>query len=80
MTRRTARIHHDEVARMIKAVNACGLTVGRVVFDGETISVVIGGEGIGASTNKIDSDLKPETVQSLDEYKTWRDRERARGS
>lgn len=44
MTRRTARITHDEVCRMVKAVSSCGLTIGRVVFDGSTLSVVISGD------------------------------------
>lgn len=44
MTRRTARITHDEVTRMVKAVRDLGLPIGRVVFDGSALSVVIGGE------------------------------------
>lgn len=42
MTRRTARITHDEVTRMVKAVRDLGLPIGRVVFDGASLSVVIG--------------------------------------
>lgn len=44
MTRRVARITHDEVTRMVKAVRDLGLPIGRVVFDGSALSVVIGGE------------------------------------
>lgn len=44
MTRRAARITHDEVTRMVKAVRDLGLPIGRVVFDGSALSVVIGGE------------------------------------
>ena len=44
MTRRAARITHDEVTRMVKAVLDLGLPIGRVVFDGSALSVVIGGE------------------------------------
>lgn len=44
MTRRVARITHDEVTRMVKAVRDLGLPIGRVVFDGISLSVVIGGD------------------------------------
>lgn len=49
MTRRAARITHDEVTRMVKAVRDLGLPIGRVVFDGLSLSVVIGGDN-GDST------------------------------
>lgn len=42
MTRRAARITHDEVTRMVKAVRDLGLPIGRVVFNGTELSVVIG--------------------------------------
>lgn len=42
MSRRAARITHDEVTRMVKAVRDLGLPIGRVVFDGASLSVVIG--------------------------------------
>jgi hypothetical protein len=44
VTRRAARITSDEVTRMVKAVRDLGLPIGRVVFDGSALSVVIGGE------------------------------------
>lgn len=44
MSRRTCRVSHDEVRRMVRAVQSCGLSVGRIVFDGASISVVIGGD------------------------------------
>lgn len=44
MSRRVARITHDEVTRMVKAVRDLGLPIGRVVFDGLALSVVIGGD------------------------------------
>lgn len=44
MTRRVARITHDEVTRMVKAVRDLGLPIGRVVFDGSALYVVIGGD------------------------------------
>lgn len=42
--RRAARITHDEVTRMVKAVRDLGLPIGKVVFDGNSVSVVIGGD------------------------------------
>lgn len=42
MSRRAARISHDEVTRMVKAVRDLGLPIGRVIFDGVSLSVVIG--------------------------------------
>jgi hypothetical protein len=42
MSRRAARITHDEVCRMVKAVRECGLSIGRVSFDGERLDIVIG--------------------------------------
>lgn len=41
MPRPAARISHDEVARMVKAVRACGLQVARVIFDGRRVEVVV---------------------------------------
>ncbi len=45
MTRRASRITHDEVARMVRAVRSCGLSVGRVSFDGEKVDVIIADNG-----------------------------------
>lgn len=56
MTRRMARITHDEVTRMVKAVRDLGLPIGRVIFDGTALSVVIG----------VDSGEKPIEVDSQD--------------
>lgn len=42
MSRRLARITHDEVTRMVKAVRDLGLPIGKVVFNGHEVSVVIG--------------------------------------
>jgi len=44
MSRRAARITHDEVTRMVKAVRDLGLPIGRVIFNGTELSVVIGGD------------------------------------
>jgi hypothetical protein len=44
VSRRAARITHDEVTRVVKAVRDLGLPIGRVIFDGNSVSVVIGGE------------------------------------
>lgn len=49
MTRRAARITHDEIARMIKGVRAGGLPIARVTmdvsFDRARIDVIIGDSG-----------------------------------
>lgn len=42
MGRNAARITHDEVVRMVKAVRTCGLPIARVTFDGNRVDVVIG--------------------------------------
>lgn len=42
MGRLAAKIKHDEVVRIVKAVKACGLPVARVSFDGERVDIVIG--------------------------------------
>lgn len=44
MTRRAARITHDELRRMIKAAKESGLPIARIVFNGEELSLVIGGD------------------------------------
>ena len=41
MPRRQARIGHDEVARLIKAVLSSGQKIDRVIYDGEKVSVVV---------------------------------------
>lgn len=45
MSRIAARIRHDEVVRMVKAVRSCGLPVASVTFDGQTVRVNIGESG-----------------------------------
>lgn len=40
--RRKARITYDEITRVIKGVQAAGLPIARVNFDGDRIEVVIG--------------------------------------
>lgn len=42
MSRALARIKHDEVARLIKAAQSCGLGVSRISFDGAKVDVIIG--------------------------------------
>lgn len=79
MPRRTSRISHDEVRRMVKAVQSCGLAIGKVVFDGHAISVVISGDNGDVAHANLDPSVEPENCSSLDEYRAWRDRERASG-
>lgn len=50
MSRALARIKHDEVVRLVKAVRACGLDVSRVSFDGAKVDVIIGHSGEQAPT------------------------------
>lgn len=45
MSRVTARVRHDEITRMVKAVRSCGLPVASVTFDGQTVRVNIGESG-----------------------------------
>ena len=61
MTRRAARISHDEVKRMVKAVQGCGLSVARVSFDGARVEVIIGdsGEGVPPIIDEADNDDGP---------------------
>ncbi len=79
MPRRTSRISHDEVRRMVKAVQSCGLVVGKVVFDGIAISIVIGGDSGDIEGAAVDDAIEPENCSSFDEYRAWRDKERAGG-
>lgn len=79
MPRRTSRISHDEVRRLVKAVQSCGLAVGKVVFDGIAISIVIGGDNGDIAAASVDAAIEPENCSSIDEYRAWRDRERAGG-
>ncbi len=60
MGRRAAKITHDEVTRLVKAVTACGLPVQRVVFDGERVDVVIG------EPDKTEVDSKPDPKPKLE--------------
>lgn len=76
MTRRASRVTHDEVRRMVKAVQSCGLPVGRIEFDGERLAVIVG-EGL-IETPPV-APVKLEAIESLDEYKAWRERQRAGG-
>ena len=45
MSRPAARVRHDEVTRLVKAVRACGLEIARVTFDGTNVDVIIGNSG-----------------------------------
>lgn len=78
MTRALSRVRHDEVVRMVKAVQRCGLNVGEVVFDGARVRVIIGNSG-EVPPPSIDNAAQPENFDTLEEYTAWRERERARG-
>lgn len=75
MARTLARITHDEVARMLKAAKSAGLTIAQIVYNGETVRLIVD-SGDDASP-AIDTSGVP---QSLAEYKARRDRDRARGN
>jgi hypothetical protein len=62
MSRRAARITHDEVTRMVKAVRDLGLPIGRVIFDGVSLSVVIGGDN---GEKPVEANSQDETVVPL---------------
>lgn len=62
MTRRAARITHDEVTRMVKAVRDLGLPIGRVIFDGQALSVVI---GVDSGEKPVEANTQDETVVPL---------------
>ena len=47
MSRPAARITHDEVARMVKAVKGTGLPIRKVTYDGSRVEVVIDNGDIG---------------------------------
>lgn len=42
MPRLAARIKHDEIVRMVKAIKSCGLPIARVTYNGERVDVAIG--------------------------------------
>lgn len=68
MSRRAARITHDEVRRMVKAVRDCGLSIGRVSFDGDRIDIVIGSGEI-VDTTPAPAGQPPKVVPLLREPK-----------
>jgi len=49
VSRASARVNHDEVVRMVKAVQRCGLPIGEVVYENGRVRLVIGGD----SGNKV---------------------------
>lgn len=71
MTRRAAKVTHSEVTRLVKAVQACGLPIARVTFDGERVDVVTTTEETPSAPT-----TKPDTFQSWEEYEAWRDANR----
>lgn len=79
MTRATAKVRHDDVARLLKAIQTRGLPINEVMFDGENVRVITGDSGHKLAP-RVDAGSQPENFQSLDEYRAWRERERARGT
>ena len=77
MSRARARITHDEVARMVKAVQSCGLSVGQIVFNGDEVRVVIGGDIGDRLAPSIDGPKSPEDFETLDQWLAWRNSEGA---
>lgn len=78
MTRRAARITHDEVVRALKAARSAGMTVRSFSVVGDRIEVVAdNGDIVDNSPNAL---VNPDTFQSLEDYEAWRDGNRARGN
>lgn len=65
MSRIAARVRHDEIARMVKAVRSCGLPVSSVTFDGQTVRVNIGESG-GNQIEGLDGRGKHKVVQEVE--------------
>lgn len=57
MSRRAARITHDEAFRMVKAVRSVGLSIGSVTFDGSKLEIVIKNEDSGEDASPTPSQL-----------------------
>lgn len=65
MSRVAARIRHDEIVRMVKAVRSCGLPVASVTFDGQTVRVNIGESG-EAEDRRIDGGRAASSVAEVE--------------
>jgi hypothetical protein len=74
MTRRASRITKVEVERLIAAVQARGLSVARVTFDGDRVDVVISDSDKAPSARS----PKPDRFESWEEYDAWRAQQPAR--
>lgn len=69
MTRSAANFSQDEIARIIRAVKGVGLRINRVALDKGRVEIIVGdGEAV--------AEVTPDNLESLDEYKAWRDRKR----
>lgn len=68
MTRRAARISHDEIARMVRAVRREGMSIGAVEFDGEKLRIVVN-NGDSGETQVTPPALVPEGKTLLREPK-----------
>lgn len=73
MSRTAARVKQDEVARMIRAIQACGLPIDRVECRDGKVKIVIGGDSGEKTGNAIDGIGTPETVETFEQYEAWRD-------
>lgn len=77
MTRRAARITHDEVVRMLKAAKSAGLSIRNFSFDGGRVTFEVNNGDSG------DDAVAPlaatHTFQSLEEYEAWRMKDHAGG-
>jgi hypothetical protein len=67
MTRRAARITMVEVERLIAAVQARGLPVIRVTFDGARVDVIVSGDSPAKKPKR-----SPDSFETLEEYEAWR--------
>jgi hypothetical protein len=67
MSRVAARIRQDEVARMIRAAQSCGLHVKGVEFDGGKVAVMTGesGEKVPEPVDGGEDGDAPEEVETI---------------
>lgn len=69
MSRRAAKITTTEVKRFVTALQAAGIPIARVTFDGERVDVIVSKDDNVPHSAK----PKPERFETLEEWRTWKD-------